>query len=81
MAYETLEQLPEGIKSQLPRGAQQIFLAAFNSATSDGLSEDGAAKIAWNSVKNQYQQSSNGEWETIPEGGAGRTSTGTMPHS
>lgn len=81
MAYETLEQLPETVKSKLPRGAQQIFLAAFNSATADGLSKDGAEKIAWNSVKTQYQQSSNGEWETIPEGGPGRTSTGTMPHS
>lgn len=81
MASKTLEQLPENIKSQLPRGAQQIFLAAFNSATSDGLSEDGAEKIAWNSVKTQYQQSSEGQWKTIPEGGTEPTPTGTMPQA
>ncbi|WP_413161834.1 ChaB family protein [Capilliphycus salinus ALCB114379] len=81
MAYETLEQLPETVKSQLPRGAQQIFLAAFNSASSDGLSEDAASQLAWNSVKTQYEQSSQGEWTTIHKGGANMSSTGTMPAS
>jgi cation transport regulator len=81
MAYENIEQLPEEVKSQLPRGAQQIFLAAFNSASSDGLSESNASQLAWNSVKTQYKQGSEGHWQTIPEGGAGRTTTGTMPAS
>jgi ChaB len=31
-------------------------MAAFNSAQKDGLSEEGATKVAWNSVKQGYEQ-------------------------
>jgi cation transport regulator len=31
-------------------------MAAFNSASSDGMSEDGAIQVAWNSVKNSYEE-------------------------
>lgn len=81
MAYETIEQLPESVKSQLPQGAQQIFVAAFNSASSDGISEETASEIAWNSVRNQYEQNSEGQWQTIHKGGANMSATGTMPAS
>lgn len=62
MAYSKVEELPQDIKEQLPEHAQQIFFAAFNAAQRDGLSEDGARTVAWNSVKNQYKQDKNGQW-------------------
>jgi len=62
MPYENLEALPQDVKSKLPQGAQQIFMAAFNSASSDGLDEDAARKTAWNSVRNSYKEGSDGKW-------------------
>ncbi|ACK68982.1 ChaB family protein [Gloeothece citriformis PCC 7424] len=67
MAYETLEQLPNEVKEKLPQGAQQVFKAAFNSATEDGVNEQDATQIAWNSVRISYQQGSNGQWEPKPQ--------------
>lgn len=62
MPYENVEALPQDVKSKLPQGAQQIFVAAFNSATSDGLSEDAAYDTAWNSVKVNYEEGRDGKW-------------------
>ncbi|MDX2214596.1 MAG: ChaB family protein [Oculatellaceae cyanobacterium bins.114] len=62
MPYQALDNLPQDIKEHLPQGAQQIFLAAFNSAESDGLSQDGATQVAWNSVRAEYSQGRDGEW-------------------
>ena len=50
MPYENVEALPQDTQS-LPQEAKQIFMAAFNAATSDGFSEDGARDVAWSSVK------------------------------
>ncbi|MCU0534672.1 MAG: ChaB family protein [Hydrococcus sp. Prado102] len=77
MPYDTLEQLPNEVKEKLPQGAQQIFMAAFNSASSDGLSEEGAIKVAWNSVKNSYEEGKDGKWQHKPDARSGST-TGTM---
>jgi len=81
MSYESIQELPEELKQRLPQGAQQIFRAAFNSASSDGISEDGAHQIAWNSVKSEYEEGKNGQWVSKSEGGAGNSQTGTMPAS
>ncbi|MBD2775501.1 ChaB family protein [Iningainema tapete] len=62
MAYGKIEELPEEIKGNLPQSAQQIFLAAFNAAQKDGLSEEGAQQVAWNSLKNLYEKGSDGKW-------------------
>lgn len=62
MPYQALESLPQEVKEHLPQGAQQIFLAAFNSAESDGLSQEGATQVAWNSVRAEYSQTSEGKW-------------------
>ena len=79
MPYETIQELPEEIKQRLPQGAQQIFIAAFNSASSDGISEDGAYQVAWNSIKSEYEEGKNGQWISKSEGGTGNSTTGTMP--
>lgn len=63
MAYNNIEELPQDIKEQMPQGAQQIFVAAFNAANHDGMSEDGAREVAWNSVKSRYYQGSDGKWQ------------------
>jgi cation transport regulator len=57
-----IEEMPQDLKEQLPQEAQMIFVAAFNAAQSDGISEDGARQVAWNSVRNQYGQDENGRW-------------------
>ncbi|MBD2460921.1 ChaB family protein [Oscillatoria sp. FACHB-1407] len=62
MPYQSIESLPQEIKQNLPQGAQQVFLAAFNSAESDGLSQEGATQVAWNSVRAEYSQEQNGQW-------------------
>ncbi|PHM06374.1 ChaB family protein [Nostoc sp. 'Peltigera malacea cyanobiont' DB3992] len=67
MADKTINELPNEITEQLPEHAQQIFVAAFNAAQSDGLSEEGALDIAWNSVKNEYEPGSDGKWQRKPE--------------
>lgn len=80
MPYENTEALPQETQS-LPQEAKQIFMAAFNAATSDGLSEDGAHDVAWNSVKNTFAQDDNGEWYFKAEDLDSRSRTGTMPAS
>lgn len=79
MPYKQAEELPNEVKEKLPQGAQQIFMAAFNAASSDGMSEEAASQVAWNSVKNSYSEGEGGQWHRNPEGGAGNSSTGTMP--
>jgi len=79
MPYQNIEELPNDVKEQLPQGAQQIFCAAYNSASRDGLNDNQAHQVAWNSVKNSYEQGEQGQWQHKAEGGAGISSTGTMP--
>lgn len=67
MAYSKVDELPAEIKQQLPDHAQQMFMAAFNSAQSDGMSEEAAKNVAWNSVKQRYQQGQDGKWELVVE--------------
>jgi cation transport regulator len=67
MPYNKIDELPEDLKGDLPQGAQQIFVAAFNAAQSDGLSEDSARQVAWNSVKNQYEKGTDGHWHSRGE--------------
>ncbi len=78
MSYENTETLPQDTQL-LPQEGKQIFMAAFNAASGDGFSEDGAHEVAWNSVKNTFAQDSNGEWFFKAEKRDSRTTTGTMP--
>ncbi|MEA5451177.1 ChaB family protein [Leptolyngbya sp. CCNP1308] len=78
MSYENTEALPQDTQS-LPQAAKQIFMAAFNAASSDGFSEDGARDVAWSSVKNTFAQDGNGEWYFRAEDRDSKSTTGTMP--
>ncbi|MBD0345083.1 MAG: ChaB family protein [Coleofasciculus sp. Co-bin14] len=64
---ETQVEIPQEIKDQLPEGAQNIFRAAYKSAQADGLSEEAARKVAWNSVKDGYEQGEDGKWHHAPD--------------
>jgi cation transport regulator len=70
MVYNQIDELPEDIKQTLPEHAQQIFVAAFNAAQGNGFSEDGAVGVAWNSVRNEYEEGNDGKWHRKPEDSA-----------
>lgn len=67
MAYNKIEELPQDIQDKLPQHAKQIFVTAFNAAQSDGMSEEGATNVAWNSVRNEYEQGKDGVWQRKSE--------------
>jgi cation transport regulator len=67
MPYNQTAELPEEVKAQLPQHAQQIFVAAFNAGQSNGMNEESARELAWNSVKNEYQPGNDGKWHRKPE--------------
>lgn len=72
MPFKTLSDLPESVRSNLPRHAQEIYQSAFNNAweqyknpsdrRGDDSREETAHKVAWAAVKEKYQKSASGEW-------------------
>jgi cation transport regulator len=74
MPYDRLEELPESVRDVLPKHAQEIYRAAFNSAW-DGYKEprerrgsesreEAAHKVAWAAVKHQYDKDEKtGHWK------------------
>lgn len=74
MPYTTTKDLPEGVRDNLPKHAQEIYLAAYNSAweeykdpkdrRGEASIEETAHKVAWAAVKQQYQKDDNiGRWK------------------
>ena len=65
MPYSSIEDLPDSVKHVLPKGGQEIYFSAFNSAYS-GTCKDRedrdtcAAKIAWSAVSRSYVHGSDG---------------------
>ena len=66
MPSEQLNNLPSEVK-EMPEGAQNIFQAAFSSAQDDGMSEQAAMNVAWNSVKQYYIKGEDGQWRHKPD--------------
>lgn len=73
MPYDKLSDLPERVRDNLPKLAQEIYQAAFNSAweqydtpeerQGDDSREETSHKVAWAAVKKEYQKDDdNGEW-------------------
>lgn len=66
MPYQSIDDLPESVRSHLSKHAQEIYLAAFNSAWNeyddpderrgDESRDEAAHKVAWAAVKHQYQK-------------------------
>lgn len=75
MPYAKVEDLPERVRGNLPKHAQEIYKEAFNSAWEeyadpksrrDGASrEEVAHRVAWAAVKQKYEKDDEGEW--VPE--------------
>ena len=73
MPYERLSDLPDSVRDNLPKHAQEIYRAAFNSAWEqydkpeerrEGRNrEETAHAVAWNAVEQKYKKDSKtGEW-------------------
>lgn len=65
MPYEKTSDLPESVRDNLPEGANEIYLAAFNSAWEQYADQDDreatAHRVAWSAVKQSYEKR-DGEW-------------------
>lgn len=80
MPYQSVRDLPESVRTHVPTHAQEIYLAAYNSAWNeytdpdqrrgDESREEAAHKVAWAAVKHQYQKDErSGEWKRRSEAG------------
>jgi cation transport regulator len=73
MPYNDVSELPESVRSHLPRHAQEIYRAAFNNAWNQYKDpgerrgkesrEEAAHKVAWAAVKHEYEKDpATGDW-------------------
>ena len=68
MPEKQLDEFPtQDIREQLLEGSEQIFVAAYNSARENGMSQDAATQVAWTSVKQGYEQQGDGKWHRKPQ--------------
>lgn len=61
MPYDSVSDLPDSVRDNLPKHAQEIYKAAFNSAEEQYGEEERAHRVAWSAVKNDYEKD-NGKW-------------------
>ncbi len=63
MPYEELSDLPESVRSHLPKHAQEIYRAAYNSAQDQYGEESRAHRVAWSAVEKKYEKDEkSGDW-------------------
>jgi cation transport regulator len=72
MPYRTLDDLPEAVRDNLPKHAQEIYREAFNHAwdeyadkdkrRGDESREEAAHKVAWAAVKKEYAKGDDDRW-------------------
>ncbi len=74
MPYKTLDDLPKVVRDNLPKHAQEIYQAAFNSAweqydqpeerRGDASREETAHRVAWAAVKQSFEKDeTTGKWQ------------------
>ncbi|MEZ4678563.1 MAG: ChaB family protein [Caldilineaceae bacterium] len=66
MTYHSLAELPDSVKDNLPKHAQEIYKEAYNSAwdeykdpearRGDASREETAHRVAWAAVKQKYEE-------------------------
>ena len=66
MPYKTLKDLPEDVQKALPKHAQEIYQAAFNSAEKQ-YDESRMHATAWSAVKNVYHKNQEDKWVKNPD--------------
>ncbi len=75
MPYKKTSDLPESVRDNLPAHAQEIYMAAYNSAwdqydqpserRGDDSREETSHKVAWAAVKKQYEKDEkSGRWKS-----------------
>jgi cation transport regulator len=72
MPYKSTSDLPDSVRDNLPRHAQEIFKEAFNSAWDEYADpdkrrgeesrEEVSFKVAWSAVKNEYEKGDDDKW-------------------
>jgi len=72
MPYERITDLPESVRDNVPKHAQEIYKEAFNSAwdqydtpgerRGDASREETAHKVAWAAVKEKYEKGEDDRW-------------------
>ena len=72
MPYRTIRELPDSVKDNLPKDAQDIYKEAFNNAFDQfkdpsklkygGDRETAAHRVAWSAVKKGYRKNKEGKW-------------------
>ncbi|HEX6386732.1 MAG TPA: putative cation transport regulator ChaB [Anaerolineae bacterium] len=77
MPYDKRSELPESVRDNLPKHAQEIYKEAFNSAweqydepeerRGDASREETAHKVAWSAVKKKYEKGDDGKWKRKDE--------------
>ncbi len=65
MPYEDVKDLPESVREHLPKHAQEIYRAAYNSAWEEyNHDETRAHRVAWAAVEKKYHKNEKtGDWE------------------
>ncbi|QDW66375.1 putative cation transport regulator ChaB [Luteimonas granuli] len=72
MPYSSISELPESVRDNVPKHAQEIYREAYNSAwdqyadaddrRGDASREETAHKVAWSAVKEKYAKGDDGKW-------------------
>lgn len=62
MPYKKKKDLPDSVKDSLPKHAQDVYIAAFNSSFDDNGDEAESHAIAWSAVKRIYKKNKEDEW-------------------
>jgi cation transport regulator len=60
--YHKLTDLPDRVRINLPKHAQEIYKEAFNSAEEQYGEESRAHRVAWSAVENKYEKNDKGNW-------------------
>lgn len=68
--YTSVQELPKGVRENLPAQAQKIYRSAYNSAHDEHKGEDDveqtAHRIAWGAVKQKYEKDRHG-WHRVDD--------------
>lgn len=72
MPYDSVKELPDSVRDNLPKHAQEIYQEAYNSAweqykdpddrRGDASREETAHRVAWAAVKDKYEKDDSGKW-------------------
>lgn len=72
MPYDKRSELPDSVRDNLPKHAQEIYQSAYNSAweqyedpedrRDDASREEVSHRVAWSAVGEKYEKNDNGDW-------------------